>query len=293
MRRDSLVFQFSTLLALALGASSGVDAQKYYYDDAEGSESCRPIWREYGRSMSGRPRAVYCEVRDIGVLPRTETIRVDGGNRSGVKVSGARRSDARVRLVVQAQGRSVADAKARAAEVKLDLREVPLRITGLGIVGRDRFDHDDEDDYVFATIAIDAPEQSNLTLDVTKAPLEVENVSGRMDLHASYGPITLRGIGGDVRARVDYGPILVELAGDKWSGTRLDAESQYGPVTLRVPRNFGAELSIGAEHGPIDIEFPLTLRRFDASLIETKLGDGGPPVRAVARYGPMSLKVAR
>jgi hypothetical protein len=114
-----------------------------------------------------------------------------------------------------------------------------------------------------------------------------------MDLRADHGPLTLRDVGGDVRARVEYGPISVNLSGEKWQGAGLDAQADYGPVTLRVPRNFGAELEIGARHGPLDIDFPLTLRRLDGSFISTTLGAGGPRVRAIAEYGPMSLKMSR
>jgi hypothetical protein len=37
----------------------------------------------------------------------------------------------------------------------------------------------------------------------------------------------------------------------------------------------------------------LTLTRLDGSLIETKLGAGGPRMTAVTQYGPMSLKMNR
>jgi hypothetical protein len=161
-----------------------------------------------------------------------------------------------------------------------------LRVDGLP-----RKSDEDEDYFVSASIVVDAPEQSDLSLRVSYAPLEVENVRGKLDLQAEYGPLTMRDVGGDVRARVEHGPIMVDLSAQRWQGTGLDAEAAYGPVTLRVPRNFDADLEIGADHGPLDVDFPLTLTRLDGSRIETKLGGGGPRVRAVARYGPMSLKV--
>jgi hypothetical protein len=278
----------ASVVALMIAPTAG-GAQRWS-EDVEGAETCRAIWREFGRSMSGDPIAVYCEIRDAGTLPKAETIAVDGGDKNGVLVRGERRSDVRVRLVIQAQGRTVDEARSLARQVNIDLRQSPLRVTGIEPEdtrggGRRRF--------VAATIAVDVPAESNLSLRVNYAPLEVENVRGRMDLRASYGPLTVHDVGGDVRARVDHGPISVTLSGTQWQGTGLDAEAAYGPVTLRVPRNFGAELEIGANHGPLDIDFPLTLTRLDGSLIQTTLGSGGPRVRAVARYGPMSLKVNR
>jgi hypothetical protein len=255
---------------------------------AEGADICRPIWREYGRSMHGHADAVYCEVRDVGTLAVKGPIAVDGGEKNGVLVRGARRSDALVRLVIQAQGKSVDDARKLAKGVSLDLTRSPLQVTGTTQRG-----DEDDDHFVAASIVIEAPEQIDLSLHVNYAPLEVEKVRGKMDLQAEYGPLTMRDVGGDVRARVEHGPITVDLSAPRWQGTALDAEAAYGPVLLRVPRDFGAELEIGAAHGPLDIDFPLTLTRLDGSLIETRLGAGGPRVRAVARYGPMSLKVNR
>lgn len=285
--RSMIVARISVTLALALTASPAL-AQRWS-DDADGAETCRAIWHEYGRNMSGDPRAVYCEVRDIGLLPRTGTISVDGGDKNGVLVRGSKRSDTRVRLVVQAQGRTVDEARELAQRVRLDLSQSPLRVSGI-----DREDtRGNGRRFVAATIAIDAPEKSDLALQVSYAPLEVANVTGKMDLRADHGPLTMHDVGGEVLARVKYGPIMVDLNGAKWEGAGLDAEAEYGPVTLRVPKDFGAELEIGTRHGPLDIDFPLTLRRYDGSTIATTLGAGGPKVRAVARYGPMSLKVNR
>jgi hypothetical protein len=280
-------FRTSVGFAVAMVALLSPEARgQDRYSDVDGAETCRAIWREFGRNMTGRPVAVYCEVRDAGVLPRTEMLQIDGGRRNGIHVRGSVRNDNQVKLVIQAQGRSVEHAKALAAGVSLDLSDRPLRVRGV-----DTGDERDSRRYVAATILVEVPQQTNLDLSVSYAPLDVENVTGRMELRADHGPIQLNDVGGDVRARVEYGPMTVSLSGAKWQGTGLDAQADYGPVTLRVPRNFSADLEIGTRHGPLDVDFPLTLRRLNGSLIETKLGQGGPRVRAVAQYGPMSLKM--
>ncbi|HJQ19319.1 MAG TPA: hypothetical protein VJ867_03150 [Gemmatimonadaceae bacterium] len=281
-------FRPIALVVVVLMATAAA-AHAQYDMDLDGAETCRHIWREFGRSMNGHPRAVYCEVRDVGTFKPASTIEVDGTDKNGVTVRGDTRADAKVRLVVQAQGRTVDDARALAQKVTIDLGGKPLRVSGI-----DRRDQgDNELHFVAATIVIDAPEKADLWLRVNYAPLEVEGVTGRMDLLAAYGPLTLRDAGGDVRARVEHGPLTVELSQSKWDGAGLDAEAEYGPMTLRVPRDFSAQLEIGARHGPLDVDFPLTLSRLGGSTIQTKLGSGGPKVRAVADYGPMSLQMSR
>ena len=285
MSRSPMI-RISAAASIALLLAVPARAQRWS-DDVEGAETCRPIWREYGRTMSDNPRAVFCEVRELGTQPTAATISVDGRDKTGVHVRGTARGDVRVRLVVQAQARTVDEARELARRVTVDLSRTPLRVEGI----------DREDSrgggrrFVAAIIAMEVPQRSNLALSVDYAPLSVENVTGQLDLRASHGPLNMRDVGGDVRARVEYGPITVNLSGAQWQGAGLDAEAEYGPVTLRVPKNFGAELEIGTKHGPLDIDFPVTLKRFSGSTIATTLGSGGPKVRAIALYGPMSLKM--
>jgi hypothetical protein len=282
--------QFIALLAFAALSPNAAMAQRWYENtNVEGAESCRDIWERYGRMMSGRPRAVHCEVRDVGTVARRERIDVDGDRHTGVHVIGAQRSDVRVRLVVQAQGDDVADARALATRVTMDLSRTVWRA-----------DVPDIDDsrrngrrFVAGTIVVETPVESNVTARNEHAPLRVENVRGRLDIDGAHGPVHLSDIGGDVRARVQHGPLHVELSGRQWQGTGLDAEATHGPLVLRLPRDYGAQLEIGAEHGPFDIDFPITLTRFDKSRIETTLGAGGPRIRAFAAHGPLSVRTTR
>jgi hypothetical protein len=277
-------------LATLMLAAPALDAQRYESTaNIDGDETCRPIWREFGRSMNGRAAAVYCEIREIGTTAKPATIEVDGGRHNGVLITGAARSDMRVRLVIQAQGRDVAEARSFAQEVRFDLSRTPLQAIVPEFNDGNRRDRR----FVSATIVIDAPVESNIWARAEHAPMEIENVRGRIDVNGAHGPVGLRNVGGDVRARVAHGPLDVYLSGTKWDGTGLDAHAQHGPLTLRLPRDFGAELEIGAEHGPMDSEFPLTLSRFDRSFLQTRLGAGGPRIRAIASHGPMSLRIAR
>ncbi len=277
-------------LALALLLTSPAASASAQWDtDVDGAETCRPIWREYGRSMSGRARAVYCEVREVGTMPTRSTIDVEGDQQNGVKVVGSQRRDVRVRLVIQAQGESVNDARDIARQVSLDLSRVPLRAESPDLREWRRSGRR----HVSVRLLLDVPVASNVSARVNYAPLEIENVRGRIDASVEYGPLTLRDVAGDVRARSDHGPVSVHLSGSRWEGAGLDATAQYGPMTLSVPRDFNADLEIGAEHGPLQVDIPLTLTRFDQSSIRTKLGAGGPRVRAIAEYGPMSLRANR
>jgi hypothetical protein len=287
MRASPIVLTLAALLVLP---STSVAQRDRYDSPVDGDSTCRAIWREFGRIMNGRARAVYCEEREIGTRPRSELIDVDGGFRGGVSIKGAQRNDVRIRLVVQAQGDDVADARELARQVSFDLSR--------SVLSPDipRIDNDDrrrERRFVAATVVIDAPVESNVRARVEHAPMDIENIRGRIDVSGEHGPVELRNVGGDVRARVAHGPLTVTLSGKQFQGAGLDAFAQHGPLTVRLPRDFNADIEIGAEHGPLDVDFPITLTRFDRSSIQTKLGAGGPRIRAIAQHGPMSLRMER
>ena len=288
MRRPLLL---TGALALVTLTSSTATAQRTYDDiDVPGVETCRDIWREFGRTMNGRsPRAVFCEVREVGTVARRERIDVDGARFTAVHVMGAARNDVRVRLVIQAQGDDVADARGLAQEVTMDLSRAVWRADVPTIENSRRSGRR----WVSATIVVETPVESNVTARNEHAPLKVENLRGRLDIDGMHGPVVLRDVGGDVRARVQHGPLHVELAGNQWQGAGLDAEATHGPLTLRLPRGYNAQLEMGAEHGPFDVDFPITLTRFDKSRIETKLGNGGPRIRAFTAHGPLSIRTTR
>ena len=287
MRTSSILVTALAILSLAPASAA---AQRWDDDDLPGVETCRAIWREFGRHSNGSARAVHCEVRDVGVLPRRETIEVDGDQFTGVQIFGAQRNDIRVRLIVQAQGDDIADARRLASEVRVDLTRPVWTVDAprLDGEGNRRYRR-----HAAGVLVIDTPVETNLTARTQHAPLFVQNLHGRLDVSGRHGPVTMREIGGDVRARSAHGPLTIELRGTRWQGAGLDAVAQHGPLTLRIPREFGADLEVGAEHGPLNIDFPVTVTRFDPSRISTKLGAGGPRIRALAQHGPLIIRSGR
>src|SRR5687768_10244374 len=79
-------------VALVILSAATLSAQNYkhrsYNEPVDGDETCKAVWAEYGRTMSGDPVAVYCEIRDVGTRPAPSMISVDGGPRAGVMVRG-------------------------------------------------------------------------------------------------------------------------------------------------------------------------------------------------------------
>ena len=87
------------------------------------------------------------------------------------------------------------------------------------------------------------------------------------------------------------------LAGRRWSGEGLDAETVNGPVTLRMPRGYAAHLESGTVHGPARAaeQHPPRAARGPrrwgpGGRISTDVNGGGPTIRVVTTNGPVSIE---
>lgn len=244
-------------------------------DEAEWLEDCR----EYER----KGRVAHCEVRNTGYRQAAgQSITVDPGDNGGVSIRGWDRDSVHIQTRVRAQARSESDARAMAQRVETAITSGTIGASGPS-TGRDEHWH--------VNFVIYVPQRTNVRAETHNGPIGLRGIEGTIDVRAVNGPIGLRELGGDVRARTQNGPISVTLAGTRWNGTGLDAETQNGPMVLYVPEGYNAQLETGTTNGPMSIGFPITVqgqglhRRITATL-----GSGGPTIRARTQNGPLTIK---
>jgi len=215
-------------------------------------------------------------------LPRTDALTVDGEENGSVEIRGSAGNDIVVHTLVQAQAASADAARDLASQVQIVTTGGSLRADGPPSAHRHSWT---------VSYRIEVPSRMNLTLSAENGPVSVADVSGRLDIRAHNGPVDLERVGGDVHARAENGPLDVTLAGARWDGKGLDAETQNGPVDLQLPAKYAAHLETGTINGPVDIDFPLTMQgHIDLRRIEQDVGGGGPPVRVVTTNGPVHVR---
>jgi DUF4097 and DUF4098 domain-containing protein YvlB len=105
--------------------------------------------------------------------------------------------------------------------------------------------------------------------------LGVDGVSGRLELRTTNGSVALTDVAGDVHARTQNGSLNVQLAGNGWDGTGLDAETQNGSVRLAVPEKYAAQLETGTVNGSIQTDFPVTIQGRISRRLSLPLNGGG------------------
>jgi hypothetical protein len=270
--------RFAACLAVA-ALTFPIAAVRAQDTDDEWLDDCRhDSWRD--------SRVKHCEIRETGLKGpvRGGALTVDPGMNGGVDIIGWDRDSVAVTARIQVNARTADDAEAIARDIRIEAAGRTVRAVGPSPTGRRQS--------WSVSFIVYVPRRTDLSLATENGPLSVHEVSGQMDLSTHNGPLSLVGVGGNVRARAQNGPLLVKLAGARWDGAGLDAETMNGPAVLKIPEGYNAKLDFGTVNGPMDVGFPLmvTINGRVTDRISTTLGTGGPPVRVVTTNGPMSVR---
>ncbi|MBW3570366.1 MAG: hypothetical protein KY467_04605 [Gemmatimonadetes bacterium] len=274
MRTSRLFFFSIALAAAAAPAAAQNDSDRWV-------ENCRR-----NNNYGGSDREVHCEVRETR-LPARGSLRVDAGQNGGVSVRAWDGRDVLVRAKVQTNARTEAEAREIARGIRVST-DGTIRSTGPETSGRNRG--------WAVSYEILVPARTDLNVETHNGPISVERLHGDIRLRAVNGPISLVELAGDVQARAQNGPITVTLAGRRWNGEGLDAETVNGPVTLRMPRGYAAHLESATVHGPISAPNGIRPERDErrrwspGGRISTDLNGGGPTIRVVTTNGPVRIR---
>ena len=247
----------------------------------EAATRSQRFMRDCDRSYDDRDRERFCDVREVTLKAPQRSLFVDGRDNGGVSFYGWDKNEVLVRAMIQANADTRAEAESLAREVRIE-------------TDGDRVRADGPLNRRYASWAVSyevwVPRKTNLEADTHNGGVTVEGVEGRMALSAVNGGIGLRQVAGDIRARTTNGGVSAYLDGQTWRGTGLDLETTNGGVTLEIPRGYSAELETGTVNGSMNIDFPITVQGYIGRRINTKLGSGGPRVRATTTNGGVRIR---
>ena len=267
MRRTTGMWAIAATLVLA--APAGAQAQWTTQPDDRRCDD---------RGDSDRERA--CELREA-TLAAPARLQIDAGDNGGVEMAGADRQDVRVRAHIWASAQTEERAREMLEAIELAVEDGRFTAEGPDRGRRESWGVDWE---------LEVPRAIDVEARTMNGGISIADVSGDLDFDALNGGIALSGVGGDVRGRTTNGGLRVELAGTRWEGRGLDAETTNGGVTLIVPEGYGAELEASTVNGGFDIDFPVTVRGRIGRTLRTTLGAGGPTIRAVTTNGGVRVR---
>lgn len=269
---------------LVLAAAAALAAPSYAQQTQPPQSRADRFLRDCGdRWNDDNDRVPACEVRDATLpAPGTRLI-VDGHQNGSVRVYGWDRNEVLVRSLIQTWGETRADAQALAREVRVETGGDRIRADGPSTRRRASW---------AVSYEVWVPRKTNIDVETHNGGISAEGIEGRLYLEAVNGGISLREVAGDVRAETTNGGVSAVLSGTTWRGGGLDLSTTNGGVTLEIPRGYNAELETGTVNGGMNIDFPITVQGTIGRRINTRLGAGGPRLRATTTNGGVRIRQA-
>lgn len=232
---------------------------------------------------SGRDREPFCEVRDA-TIKASGRLLLDAGPNGGAAFFAWDRNEVLVRALIQTNAETRGEAQALAKEIRIETDADRIRADGPSSGRRTNW---------WVSYEVWVPRQTNLDAETRNGGLRVQGVEGRLELQAVNGSISLRDVAGDVRAETTNGSVRAELSGTTWKGQGLDLSTSNGSVNLDIPKGYNADLETGTVNGGMNIDFPITIQGSIGRRITTKLGQGGPRIRATTTNGAVRIREVR
>lgn len=270
--------RLAALIIVTLGSSGlplAAQRNNRDSDDARWLDECRNGWN--GNSDRGRA----CELRRVPVRLTGRALEIDGRENGGIHVEGWDGDSVGVTARIQANARD--DASARDL-----LNDVTIKSDGRSI-SSDAPRAWGRNESVSVTYMVFVPRKFDLRLQAHNGGIGVAGVTGQMSLETTNGSVNLVEIGGDVRAHTQNGSLNVQLAGNKWDGRGLDAETQNGSVRMAIPGDYAARIETGTVNGRMSTDFPVTLQGRIGRNLTLPLNGGGATLRAMTTNGSVSL----
>ena len=271
-------------LTLVLAAATAFAAPSYAQQTQPPKSRADQFLRDCGdRWDDDNDRVPACEVRDATIPPPSTRLIVDGHQNGSVRIYGWERNEVLVRALIQAWGETRADAQALAKEVRVETGGDRVRADGPSTRRRAGW---------AVSYEVWVPRKTNIDAETHNGGITAEGIEGRLYLDAVNGGIALRDVAGDVRAETTNGGVSAVLSGTTWRGGGLDLSTTNGGVTLEIPRGYNAELETGTVNGGMNIDFPITVQGTIGRRINTRLGSGGPRLRATTTNGGVRIRQA-
>ncbi len=224
----------------------------------------------------------YCEVRTVDVSGLTGSIDFRGGYLDGAifTTKGSPRAPS-ARALIRANALTPDDARKLASQVRTVLKDGVLESEGPG---------GSRSNFWSVLYEVTLPVGRSVTARTELSQISLTDFEGTADVSSVNGPVEVFGAAGDIRGRTQNGPIIVGLDGTRWNGAGLDLRSQNGPISLRIPEGYSAHLVTGTNNGPLDLRYPLMVRRMRGKGIDADIGSGGPTVRVTTVNGPADIR---
>ena len=129
-----------------------------------------------------------------------------------------------------------------------------------------------------------------LKVRATNGPISLRDSSGTLDIHTTNGPISFGGGGGEVHLTAQNGPISLDLAGDLWNGSVLEARTVNGPVSVSMADTFHSGVRVETSgHAPVSCAIASCTGAWTDNGRVIQLNGSQDTIRVSTNNGPVSV----
>lgn len=186
-----------------------------------------------------------------------------------------------------ARGRDEAAAKAAVEKIEIKENARPDRIeldsSGGGGLNID-FGRSQRVDYV-----VRMPRRANLTLKIANGEVDIDGVTGAVDVTSTNGEIRAVGLAGKTKVETTNGQVTLDVA--RLGEDGLSCHTTNGAINLTVPKNLPADLSARVTNGGIDtsnLEF--VVKEQSHKRLDATIAGGGPQIKLEATNGAIEIR---
>ncbi|HXW55171.1 MAG TPA: DUF4097 family beta strand repeat-containing protein [Candidatus Cybelea sp.] len=219
--------------------------------------------------------ATYAETRQEQLIASSAN-HIDPGQNGSVRVHGWDRSGVLVRACIQGAAPSESEARTLASQVKITRGPGEIEPDGPS---------EDHSHHWSVSYEIWMPSASNLDAHANNGGISIEDVHGEIRFDTTNGSVHLDKVGGDVDGSTTNGSLKIELAGNRWEGRGLRAETTNGSVHVYLPENYSAQVEASTVNGRVRVDFPITVSGEIGRNLSFQLGSGGPTIEARTTNG--------
>src|SRR5688572_17103485 len=194
-------------IALMLAAIAGLGQQ---LDNQEQKLNCSSA----GRSGND-DQARHCEMKEF-TLSGVRGLTLDAGGNGGVQVKGWSRADVLVRAQVQTWTPAGLDPRGMASQIQIQTAGGVIQANG-PVFGNNRG--------WAVPYEVFAPHRTDLSLKARNGGLAILDVTGNIQFETINGGVKLERLAGNVRGKTHNGGVSIDLAGTRWEGQELRAET--------------------------------------------------------------------
>jgi DUF4097 and DUF4098 domain-containing protein YvlB len=136
------------------------------------------------------------------------------------------------------------------------------------------------------------PRNGDISVKTYNGGISISDVRGHIEFDAMNGGVSLKRLAGDVEGKTMNGGLNIDLAGDRWDGTKLDARTTNGGVNVTMSEHYSAHLETATVNGNMRIDMPMTVHGEIGHRLSTDLGSGGAMVHFETMNGGINIKRA-